>query len=289
MRRMISMLMALVMVLGLLPATALAAGTDHTMQRATVEKVGQTSRTVLNLNNDWRFYAGNAPEAQQAQFDDSAWLYVNVPHSTLHYTPENCFQKNLGVFWYRRAFATPTESSNGAKVMLHFEGAMQKAEVWLNGTKLGTHEGGYTGFSFDVTPYLRNDGKENLLAVKLDTRANADFAPGKVNPDFQYFGGLYRNVTLTVLNPIHITDAVFSDTAAGGGVFLTAPAVSKAEATVKAKTEVANETTAAATVTVLTELVKDGTVVAQNSTQQSVKPGQKASVTQNLTVKNPKI
>lgn len=94
---------------------------------------------------------------------------------------------------------------------------MQKAEVWLNGEKLGVHEGGYTEFSYDITDELAPVGEENVLAVRLDTNPNAAFAPGKNNPDFQYFGGLYRNVTLTVTDPVSITDAVTSGTEGGGG------------------------------------------------------------------------
>lgn len=143
-----------------------------------------------------------------------------MPHSTIKYTPENYYHEDLGVFWYRRHFETPETVQDGRRALITFGAAMQKAEVWLNGEKLGTHEGGYTEFSYDITDKLAPAGEENVLAVKLDTNPNAAFAPGKNNPDFQYFGGLYRNVTLTVTDPVHVTDAVSSGTVGGGGVFL---------------------------------------------------------------------
>lgn len=250
-----------------------------------------TGRVQISFNNDWRFHEGDAGSGEKSGYDDSKWLYVNAPHSTILYTPENYYQEDLGIYWYRRHFETPDTAENGRRVLLTFEGAMQQAEVWLNDSKLGTHQGGYTEFSFDITDYLKKDGSENVLAVKLDTRPNSGFAPGKTNPDFQYFGGLYRNVYVTVTDPVHITDAVTSGTAAGGGVFLTSPEVSKESAVVKAKTEVQNEDGYAAEVTLSTELLEpDGERVAASAKDtQTVKAGEKYSFVQSLEVSNPRL
>ncbi len=251
----------------------------------------ESGRCELNFNNDWRFFKGDVKDGSVSDFDDSEWLYVNTPHSTIQYTPENFYQKDLGVYWYRRHFDTPSEYSEGKQVLLTFGAAMQKAEVWLNDTKIGEHEGGYTEFSLDITEHLKTDGSENVLAVRLDTRPGTDFAPGKVNPDFQYFGGLYRNVTMTVTEAVHITDAVSSGTVAGGGVFLTAPEVSADSAAVKAKTEVENEESETISVTVITELIdEDGiTVAAEEETTEVVAAGEKKTFTQLLDVEDPRL
>ena len=85
--------------------------------------------------------------------------------------------------------------------------AMQKANVYINGTKVMTHEGGYIPFVIDISDKV-NYGTENTIAVKIDSRANTSFAPGKAQPDFQYFGGIYGNSYITVTDELHITDAV---------------------------------------------------------------------------------
>lgn len=194
---------------------------EAAVPNATAETLAAAEgRVEISFNNDWRFYAGKPSGAEKSNYDDSQWLYVNTPHSTIKYTPENFYHADLGTYWYRRHFQTPDTVKDGRKALLTFEGAMQKADVWLNDQKLGSHEGGYTEFSFDITDKLKKDGSENVLAVKLDTNPNTSFAPGKDNPDFQYFGGLYRNVLLTVTDPVHITDAVSSDTQAGGACSL---------------------------------------------------------------------
>ena len=71
---------------------------------------------------------------------------------------------------------------------------MQKADVYVNGKKIMTHEGGYIPFVIDLTDKV-NYGAENTIAVKIDSRHNRNFAPGKDKPDFQYFGGIYEKNT----------------------------------------------------------------------------------------------
>lgn len=246
-------------------------------------------RLTVDLNTDWRYFPGEWPQAERPETDDGAWLYVNVPHSTVQYTPEHYYHVDLGVYWYRRTFV-PDPALKGRQLTLTFEGAMQEARVWLNGEPLGTHCGGYTEFAFDVTGKVRF-GAENVLAVRLDTRPNTAFAPGKTRPDFQYFGGLYRDVRLTATEPVHVTDPILSQTANGGGVLLTAPKVSAEEAVVRAKTEVCNASAGESAVTLRTELLEaDGrTVAASAETEVTLPAGEKLSVTQDLTVTAPRL
>ena len=277
-KRLLALALTAVMLLGMVPVVTTASAQSGT---------SQGWRTVLNFNNDWRFYEGDWPDADQVDADDSQWLYVNAPHSTIQYTPENYYHEDLGVFWYRRHF-TMDPAMEGQQIILTFEGAMQEATVWLNGEELGVHQGGYTEFAFDISDKVKFDG-ENVLAVKLDTRPNTSFAPGKTNPDFQYFGGLYRDVYVTVTGDVHITDAIESDTVAGGGVFLTSPSVAKDSATVNAKTQVENSGSGDASVTMITEIVDGDKVVATKEDSQTVAAGQKHTFSQDLTVANPRL
>jgi len=64
---------------------------------------------------------------------------------------------------------------------------------------------------------------DNVIAVRLDSSQTPTLRPGNSNPDFQYHGGLYRDVKIHVTDPLHVTDAVYANQVAGGGVFVTYP------------------------------------------------------------------
>jgi len=125
-----------------------------------------------------------------------------------------------GVGWYRKPFALPAVL-RGKRLSVTFDGVYMDSQVWFNGHLLGTHPYGYTGFSFDLTPYARLGGAANVLAVKVD-------AGGKTSR--WYSGaGIYRHVWLTATNPVHIGP---------WGVYVTTPRVNPQEATVRVRTEI---------------------------------------------------
>src|SRR5262249_45759500 len=136
--------------------------------------------------------------------------------------------------------------------------AMQLADVWVNGTHKLQHQGGYAPFTVDVTGDVATGGADNVIAIKLDSNPSPNFPPGRTGVDFQYHGGLYRHVTLHVTSPLHVTDAVYANRVAGGGVFVTYPSVSTTSATVSIKTNVINEGTAAKSATVVSRLMDAG-------------------------------
>lgn len=247
----------------------------------------EQTRETISFNTDWRYKKGDVQDADKKEFEDRKWGYVNLPHSTTFYTAENK-DAYLGISWYRKHFSID-ENLREKKLFLTFEGIMQKADVYINGALVWTHEGGYIPFVIDISEKVRY-GAENVIAVKADSRANQSFAPGKDVPDFQYFGGIYGNSYLTVTDGLHITDAVEADVTAGGGVFITAPGVSREEATLKVKTHVENETSGKEEVTLLTELLDaDGTVAAQKEDRMELGAGRAETFEQSMTVSNPRL
>ena len=98
---------------------------------------------------------------------------------------------------YRRRFRLPAEAK-GKHVFIDFEGVMTASTVWINGVRLGEYKGGYTPFSFDLTPHLDFDG-ENVLAVDVDSRERADIPPFGFQIDYLTFGGIYREVSLRIV------------------------------------------------------------------------------------------
>ena len=245
-------------------------------------------RLELNFNLDWKYSEGDAKGAELKTFDDSAWTYVDLPHSTTFVTPEKPFAY-IGVSWYRKHFAVPA-ADKGRKVFLEFEAAMQAADVWVNGVKKIRHEGGYTPFTIDITDDAIYGGADNLIAVRVDSTANPDWAPGRPVIDFQYYGGLYRDVRMYVTDRLHVTDAVFAGKAAGGGVFVTYPAVSRSSATVNIQTNVLNEDGTSRSATLVSEIVDaDGNTVGSATATAVIPAGAEYNFVQTVTVTNPKL
>ena len=106
-----------------------------------------------------------------------------------------------GTVWYQRDFAI--EMNADKHYILHFDGANYLTVVYVNGTKVGVHEGGFTAFQFEVTEHLK-DG-DNFVVVKIDNRRERDNIP-TVNTDWWNFGGLTRPVTLLEMESTYIAD-----------------------------------------------------------------------------------
>ena len=173
----------------------------------------------IRFSDAWKFYQGDAgTTASGTGYSDASWATVYLPHTVrveLNYRTASIY---YGVCWYRKTFTAA--AYQGKKVFLEFEGAMQTADVWVNGTQLTQHLGGYTPFVYDITNNLSFTGS-NLIAVRLDNNPSSSFPPGNSAPDFLYFGGLYRNAHLLVMDSLHITNAIYENIVGGGGIFVT--------------------------------------------------------------------
>ena len=109
-----------------------------------------------------------------------------------------------GTVWYRKKFPTPAHA-DGERVLLRFGAANYRADVYLNGEKVGWHEGGFTPFEMDVTAALATDGTDNSLVVRVDNQRRRDAVPTDVT-DWWNYGGITRDVNLYVLPATYVTD-----------------------------------------------------------------------------------
>jgi beta-galactosidase len=160
-------------------------------------------RLVLPMNRGWRFSRVVAESAHARDFDDSGCERVVIPHTNVR-LPWHSFDEKSYEFvsCYRRRFKLPAEA-RGHRVFVDFEGVMTAATVWINGTRLGEYKGGYTPFSFDLTPHVDFDG-ENVLAVDVDSSERPDIPPFGYEIDYLTFGGIYREVSLRIVPPTFI-------------------------------------------------------------------------------------
>jgi beta-galactosidase len=114
------------------------------------------------------------------------------------------FQRGVG--WYKTNFTIPVAEKN-KEHKVHFLGANQVAEAWLNGQYLGKHIGGYTGFQFGISKHIKY-GAANELLVRVDNRYDFDIPPHTA--DYNFLGGIYREVYLTSTAKSFIQQTTFS-------------------------------------------------------------------------------
>jgi beta-galactosidase len=125
-------------------------------------------------------------------------------------------------------------------IILRFDGAMNVAEIWVNGQSAGKFMGGYLPYVMDISAFAK-PGAKNVVAVRLDNRDNPITGPKPlVDLDFNLYGGLYRPAHLIIKDKLHITEPILADKVASGGVFVTFPEVSRETATVKVQTHIKN-------------------------------------------------
>ncbi len=205
------------------------------------------------------------------QLETVEWEDVTLPHTPIIEDLAIVHQWE-GISYYKKQFIALTNWSD-KKCFLEFEGAMQLADIWINGKHILQHAGGYTPFVVDLSDYLKF-GDSNEILVRLDNMDNPLIPPGKPleKLDFCYYGGLYRDVNLIIKNLVHITDPIFANETAGGGVFVTYPEVSHSKAVISVKTQVVNETETIANITVMQRLFRiDGLFGKRNIGREVVK------------------
>ena len=150
------------------------------------------------LNTAWKFTYGNPENAEKEEYNDEEWYDVGLPHSFgIPYFMENDFYVGYG--FYRRNLCIKDEWI-GKRLKLEFMGVFQVAEIYINGVLAGGHRGGYTPFIVDITEYVRTGN--NVIAVRVNNLWDAALPPRAGEHVFN--GGIYRDVSLLVEEPVHI-------------------------------------------------------------------------------------
>jgi beta-galactosidase len=248
--------------------------------------------SAAQFSSQWRFIRSDPPQAQNGPFDDRAWETVDLPH-TAHLEPlvtGRAAPQWQGICWYRKSFDLPL-SAGDKEIILRFEGAMNSAEIWVNGASAGQFMGGYLPYVMDISR-LTHPGQKNVIAVRLDNRDNPITGPKPLaDLDFNLYGGLYRGASLIIQDKLHITDPILADTVAGGGVFVTFPAVSKDKATLNVRTQVKNaaQIPRAASVRTTTLDAKGDPVASSLSASAELGAGATREVVQEIQVAKPRL
>src|ERR1041384_6196725 len=186
---------------------------------------------TVSFNQNWRFNLGDVTNGQDTGLDDAQWRQLDLPHD---WSIEGQFDENApsgtgggalpgGIGWYRKTFTVPL-SAKGKLIFIEFDGVYRNSEVWINGHYLGKRPYGYSTFEYELTPHLSYGATPNVIAVTVDNSQQ---------PNSRWYSGsgIYRNVWLTTLDPVHI---------AHWGTYVTTPEVSEQSATVAIKTKMSN-------------------------------------------------
>lgn len=172
-------------------------------------------RKFVNLNDNWIF-----------TYHDGNKQTVNIPHTWNNIDGQdggNDYYR--GTCTYNKTFEAPLFNENQC-VYLQFKGVNASAKVYLNGNIIITHDGGYSTFRVDITDHIR---ETNELTVEVDNSVNDKVYPQKA--DFTFYGGIYRDVDLIILNKNHFD----MDHYGGNGLMIT-PVVDGLNGKVNVKT-----------------------------------------------------
>jgi beta-galactosidase len=228
-------------------------------------------RVVQSINSNWLFRKDSLALSPSQVVAAAGWEKISLPHT---WNATDVLDDEPGYYrgggWYRKTLFVPADWQRRV-VYLHFEGANQEAEVYVNGQLAGRHAGGYTAFSMPISKYLHfkdNVGTNAEVVVKLTNRYNPAIPP--LTADFTFYGGIYRDAYLVAAEPVHFD----LDNHASGGVFVTTPAVSAEAATVAVRGALTNASASSRQLTVRTQLLDQaGRVVAQQQSRLTLRAG----------------
>jgi beta-galactosidase len=236
-------------------------------------------RLRQNFDFDWKFSLSDDSLYKNPAFVDKDWQDVQLPHDwnisqnfvreqggAVAYLPE-------GIAWYRKSFVMPSSSSN-KNVMIMFDGIFMQSDVYINGHHLGFRPYGFCSIEYDLTPYLNAPGKENVIAVRVNTTGG--------RPRWYSGAGIYRHVWLNTVNPVHVKTY---------GTYVTTPEITDSKATVNCSASVINNSDKSQKISVFYSILNaEGKVVAKcDGGQILVEKDSVAEFTKSVSLKSPKL
>lgn len=254
----------------------LLAGAGAPFVTSAVSIKAETKQTE-KLIFDWKFSHSTPTHAAEADFDDSKWETISVPHdwSILGpYSKENPSGGQggylpTGLGWYRKVIEIERVDPEKQYLIL-FDAAYMNTEVWVNGKKVGERPYGYISFYFDISEALKSG--HNILAVRVDNQQA---------PNARWYAGcgIYGDVTLITKNKINFDQ---------WGVFVTTPEVNTAQATISVKSTLNNDSAHMHEATVQS-IIRDanGKKIASTTSQVTLLANQQTTQKLKLRINNP--
>lgn len=159
----------------------------------------ESVRIVRNFNHEWLF----VPEKLDHDVPDSRFERVTLPHTNKCFSRPSVDNADYQfISTYRRHFSLTAGEVQDKRIFIDFDGVMLTGTVFINGTLLGVHQGGFTPFSYEITAHVT--AGDNLLTVWVDATEDQAVPPYGALVDFLTFGGIYRDVSLRIVDPCYI-------------------------------------------------------------------------------------
>ncbi|MXN90121.1 DUF4982 domain-containing protein [Flavobacterium sp. Sd200] len=239
-----------------------------------------------NFNSEWLVNVGEVTNGADPKLADTSWKKVTLPRA---FNEDEAFKLPIdslstSIVWYRKHFALPKEAK-GKKVFIEFEGIRFGGEFYINGKSIGIHENGVMAVGLDVTDYLNPNGKDNIIAARIDnswkykeraTQSNYQWNDKNFNANY---GGIPKNVYLHVKDRVYQTLPLYSNLGTTGTyVYAKQINISNRTAIIRAESEVRNEHNTSKNIRYEVKVEDmDGKVVKTFSgTNKTLKPGETA-------------
>lgn len=235
-------------------------------------------RDTTDFTENWKFYLGDDSVAYTPAYEDAGWRTLDLPHDwsiEADFSVDNPATPGGGALpggigWYRKEF-TVDKSNENKNIYIDFDGIYWNSKVWINGHLLGERPNGYISFRYELTPYIKV-GEKNVIAVRVDNSQQ---------PNSRWYtgSGIYRNVWLTSVNPLHVDH---------WGTYVTTPEVTKENATINIKTSIRNSSASAQRFELYSILLdKDGKEIGKTNNSDDADANEVMDMEQNLTLSDP--
>ncbi len=236
----------------------------------------QNGRSSIDFNSNWKFKK-SADTANKSV----NWLNITLPHTwndTDMQLGKNFYE---GEALYGKEFLFEPQLKN-KRIFIRFEGVGQVAELYINNKLIGSHQGSYSAFCFDISHAVIL-GKKNNFLVKVSNKARRDIIP--VNHFlFGIYGGIYRPVSLIITNPINITTTDY----ASSGIYISQKEVSHTAASISITAKVENTTGQPANIEIKNTVYRqNGSVYYEKASAYKLSTLGRQELTQNFTLNNP--
>ena len=254
-------------------------------------------RSISDFNANWKFIKlekrcglSEIP-FKSLDFDDSGWEKVLLPHTWnsvdgadgLAGDGEEKEGYYRGLGGYRKTAYFSEKEYGGKSVFIEFEGANTVAELYVNGSFAGIHEGGYSAFRFDITRFIKLNAY-NFFSVMVINAPTDYIAPITNQGDFTKMGGIYRDVKIIAAEPVHIDLMDFGSS----GIYITPKNISENHSDVNVLVKLANDGNESKSVSVTVNILDmDGGTVASEKQEITLPANEKSQAEFVLPIENP--
>src|ERR1019366_9200548 len=246
---------------------------------ATVSSPAAGARVTKDFDAGWLFSKGDFAAAMMPAFNDGNWRKLNVPHD---WSSEGPFSAEFGsgngyapggIGWYRTHFRLDA-AQKSQLVAIEFDGVYDHSEVWINGQFVGGRPFGFASFQYDLTPYLKWNSDDNVIAVRVD---HSRFADSR----FYTGSGIYRHVRLSITDKLRI---------AHWGTSVTTPKIKSDLAVVRIVTTIENNSADKRKFLLQSDIVAPGgEIVASLTTAKSAASNSVQTLVQEIKISPPQL